>query len=253
MERQVSKAAVVGAGVIGAGWVARLIENGVAVSVYDPAPGAGDKIAAVLENADRAYAKLSMAPRGQPGAWAMAGSVAEAVADAELIVEAVPERLDLKRAGLFGDRGGESRRPDRLFDLRLQADGPAGRDGDARAPGGRAPVQPGLSVAAGGGRGRRGDGPRRGRARDGDLPRPRHASAACAPRDRRLPGDRFLEAVWREALWLVKDDIATTAEIDDAIRYGFVCDGLRWGCSRPIGLRAARRGCAISSRNSGRR
>ena len=37
--------------------------------------------------------------------------------------------------------------------------------------------------------------------------------------------DRFLEAVWREALWLVQDDIATTEEIDDAIRFGF---GLRW-------------------------
>ena len=37
--------------------------------------------------------------------------------------------------------------------------------------------------------------------------------------------DRFLEAVWREALWLIKDDIATTSEIDNAIRYGF---GLRW-------------------------
>ena len=38
--------------------------------------------------------------------------------------------------------------------------------------------------------------------------------------------DRFLEAVWREALWLIKDGIATTEEIDNAIRYGF---GLRWG------------------------
>ncbi len=38
--------------------------------------------------------------------------------------------------------------------------------------------------------------------------------------------DRFLEAVWREALWLVKDGIATTEDIDDAIRFGF---GLRWG------------------------
>jgi carnitine 3-dehydrogenase len=37
--------------------------------------------------------------------------------------------------------------------------------------------------------------------------------------------DRFLEAVWREALWLVRDGIATTEEIDDAIRFGF---GLRW-------------------------
>src|SRR3546814_10141716 len=30
--------------------------------------------------------------------------------------------------------------------------------------------------------------------------------------------DRLLEAVWRECLWLVNDGIATTAEIDDAIR-----------------------------------
>ena len=37
--------------------------------------------------------------------------------------------------------------------------------------------------------------------------------------------DRFLEAVWREGLWLVNDNVATTEEIDDAIRYGF---GLRW-------------------------
>jgi carnitine 3-dehydrogenase len=37
--------------------------------------------------------------------------------------------------------------------------------------------------------------------------------------------DRFLEAVWREALWLVRDGIATTEEIDNAIRYGF---GIRW-------------------------
>ena len=37
--------------------------------------------------------------------------------------------------------------------------------------------------------------------------------------------DRLLEAVWREALWLVNDGVATTEEIDDAIRYGF---GLRW-------------------------
>jgi carnitine 3-dehydrogenase len=37
--------------------------------------------------------------------------------------------------------------------------------------------------------------------------------------------DRLLEAVWREALWLIRDGIATTEEIDDAIRFGF---GLRW-------------------------
>ena len=37
--------------------------------------------------------------------------------------------------------------------------------------------------------------------------------------------DRLLEALWREALWLVHDDVATVDEVDDAIRYGA---GLRW-------------------------
>jgi carnitine 3-dehydrogenase len=37
--------------------------------------------------------------------------------------------------------------------------------------------------------------------------------------------DRLLEALWREALWLVHDDVATVEEVDDAIRYGA---GLRW-------------------------
>jgi carnitine 3-dehydrogenase len=37
--------------------------------------------------------------------------------------------------------------------------------------------------------------------------------------------DRLLEALWREALWLVKDGVATVEEVDDAIRYGA---GLRW-------------------------
>ena len=37
--------------------------------------------------------------------------------------------------------------------------------------------------------------------------------------------DRMLEALWREALWLVNDGIASVAEVDDAIRLGA---GLRW-------------------------
>jgi carnitine 3-dehydrogenase len=37
--------------------------------------------------------------------------------------------------------------------------------------------------------------------------------------------DRLLESLWREALWLVHDGVATVEEVDDAIRYGA---GLRW-------------------------
>lgn len=37
-------------------------------------------------------------------------------------------------------------------------------------------------------------------------------------------GNRLHEVIWRETLWMVKDGIATTAQIDEAILYGF---GLR--------------------------
>ena len=38
-------------------------------------------------------------------------------------------------------------------------------------------------------------------------------------------GDRLLESLWREALWLIKDDICDVETLDDVIRYSF---GLRW-------------------------
>ena len=64
--------------------------------------------------------------------------------------------------------------------------------------------------------------------------------------------DRLLEAVWREALWLVNDGVATTEEIDDAIRYGFGLRWARWACSRPTGSPGGWAACAISSPSSAR-
>ena len=60
-------------------------------------------------------------------------------------------------------------------------------------------------------------------------------------------GDRLLEAVWREALWLIKDGICTVEELDDVMRYSAsACAGRRWACSRPIASPAARPACATS-------
>ena len=64
MTSPIRKAAIVGGGVIGGGWAARLIQNGIDVAVSDPDPEAERKIGEVIALADRAWARLTMAPPG---------------------------------------------------------------------------------------------------------------------------------------------------------------------------------------------
>jgi len=54
--------AVVGCGVIGAGWAARLRLRGVDVRAYDPAPVAERVLAEVYDNALRAWRLLDLEP-----------------------------------------------------------------------------------------------------------------------------------------------------------------------------------------------
>jgi glycine/D-amino acid oxidase-like deaminating enzyme len=47
----IARAACIGGGVIGAGWIARLVLNGIDVAIFDPDPEAARKVEVVLENA----------------------------------------------------------------------------------------------------------------------------------------------------------------------------------------------------------
>ena len=55
--------ALIGGGVIGGGWAGRLVENGLDVVVYDPHPEAPRRVEEMLANAERAWARLTLAPR----------------------------------------------------------------------------------------------------------------------------------------------------------------------------------------------
>ena len=223
---QIRKAAVVGGGVIGAGWLARFLENGIDVSVYDPAPDAREKIDAVLENAENVNAKLTMAPRPTKGSFAFSKTVAEAVAEAELIAEAVPEDLAIKRAvyaeieistgsdaiiasstsGILpSDLQSEMANPERL--LVAHPFNPVYLLPLVELVGGK---QTDIAVVE------------RAKAIYDELGMfPLHIRKEIDA----FVADRLMESVWRESLWLVKDGIVTTEELDDAIRFGF---GLRW-------------------------
>src|SRR5882724_6532001 len=96
----ISKAACIGGGVIGGGWIARFLLAGIDVRVFDPHPESQRIVGEVLANAEKAYAMLTGAPLPARGKLTFTATIEEAVDDADWIQESVPERLDLKRGVL---------------------------------------------------------------------------------------------------------------------------------------------------------
>lgn len=94
---KINKAACIGGGVIGGGWIARFLLAGIDVDVYDPHPEATRIVGEVLANAEKAYAILTGAPLPPRGKLTFRDTLEAAVTGADWIQESVPERLDLKR------------------------------------------------------------------------------------------------------------------------------------------------------------
>ena len=221
------KAAIVGGGVIGGGWAARFLLNGWNVSVFDPDPQAERKISEVLSNARAALPALSDVPMCAEGRLTFAQTITEAVEGAHYIQESVSERLDLKhrvfaqiqQSAEMGTPIGSSTSGFKPSELQQGAANPSVIF--VAHPFNPVYLLPLAEVVPSA----KSDGAVIEAAKEilreiGMFPL--HVRKEI---DAHI-ADRFLEAVWREALWLVKDGVATTEEIDEAIRMGF---GLRWG------------------------
>ena len=218
--------AALGTGVIGSGWVARALAHGLDVIAWDPAPGAE---AALRERTAKAWGALTaqgLAPGASQDRMRFVATVEECVAQADFIQESAPERQDLKLA--LHAQITAAARPNVLIGSSTSGLLPTDFYAHARHPercvvghpfnpvyllplvevvGGvnTAPeaVQAAMQVYRSLGM------------------RPLHVR-------KEVPGfiaDRLLEAMWRESLHLVNDGVATTGEIDDAIRFGA---GMRW-------------------------
>jgi carnitine 3-dehydrogenase len=221
-----SRVGLVGGGVIGAGWAARFLVNGCDVSLFDPDPEIARKLETVIGNARRAQAKLFPGVSASEGRLTIAASIEQAVAGADFVQESLPEREDLKQSVMAAvDR---ATRPEvviasstsGLLPTRLQAKMANPERFVVGHPFNPVYLLPLVEVCGGE------------KTSDATKQAAMELYAAIGMRPlhvrKEIDGfiaDRLLEALWREALWLVKDGVATTEEIDDAIRFGA---GLRW-------------------------
>lgn len=218
--------AALGSGVIGSGWIARALAHGLDVVAWDPAPGAEAALRQRVANAWPALQKAGLVPGASQERLKFVDTIEECVRDADFIQESAPERLDLKCE--LHARISAAAKPNALIGSSTSGLLPSEFYADATHPercvvghpfnpvyllplvevvGGEktdpAAIQAAIAVY-----------------RSLSM-RPLHVR-------KEVPGfiaDRLLEALWREALHLVNDGVASTGEIDDAIRFGA---GLRW-------------------------
>ncbi|MGH2916193.1 MAG: carnitine 3-dehydrogenase, partial [Solirubrobacteraceae bacterium] len=217
---------LLGAGVIGGGWAARFVLAGCDVRLFDPSPAAAEAVLATLARARRAWRRLTLASLPQEGTLTLVDTVLDAVSGADLVQESAPEREQLKRELLA--EASAAAPEDAIIATSTSGLLPTRLAAEIRGPERFLVAHPfnpvyllPLVELCGGER---------------TVPETVARAAACYRAVAMHPlivrqeidgfiADRLLEALWREALWLVADDVATMEEIDDAIRFGA---GLRW-------------------------
>ena len=217
---------MIGAGVIGAGWAARALANGLDVIAWDVAPDWEAKLRSAVDNAWPALTRLGIEEGASTARLHCADALESACDAADFVQESVPERLDLKRALIA--RIDSVTAPDVLIASSTSGLKPSGLQADCRHPERIVvghPFNPvyllPLVEVLGGER----------TARSCvDRAMAFYADLGMRPLRVRNEIDGFLsdrlqEALWREALHLVNDDVATTEELDAAITLG---PGLRW-------------------------
>lgn len=224
--RQVRTLGLLGTGVIGGGWAARALHFGIDVIAADVKPEMEEWLRGAVANAEGALARLTCAPLPTKGRLTFTTDLHAMARQADFIQENVPEQLELKQrvladvsrytpadvviasstSGLMpSDLQREMLAPERL--LVAHPFNPVYLLPLVELVGGRATSELALDAAAG---------------------FYRYIGMHPLRVRREVPGhltDRLQEALWREILHLVNDDVATTGELDASIVYG---PGLRW-------------------------
>ena len=224
--RKVKTLGLLGTGVIGGGWAARALHFGIDVIAVDSNPKMEQWIRDAVANAEPALSRLTIAPLPAKGKLSFTTDAAAMARQADIIQENIPEQLELKQRVLA--EVSRTAPADVIIASSTSGLTPTDLQRDMVAPERFLVAHPfnpvyllPLVELVGGAR--------------------TSAAAIEAAREfytfigmhalhvrREVPGhltDRLQEAIWREILHMVNEDVATTGELDDSIIYG---PGLRW-------------------------
>jgi 5-formyl-3-hydroxy-2-methylpyridine 4-carboxylic acid 5-dehydrogenase len=91
------RAAVVGLGTMGPGMAATLVRGGIDVRCHDASPDQLKRAAADVETALRVLERIGGPAAPKPGVLRFEADLAAAVREADLVIEAVPERVEVKQ------------------------------------------------------------------------------------------------------------------------------------------------------------
>lgn len=223
---------VVGTGVIGNGWIARFLANGFDVIAYDPAEGAQERTKKAIAQAWPSLENLGLADGAEQGRVTFKETIEEAVHEADWIQENVPEREELKKSVLAEiDRYAK---PEAIIGSSTSGIVPSilqeGLEHPQRLivahPFNPVYILPLVELVGG----------KQTDAANVERARYFFEEVGMKPLviQKEIEGhlaDRLMEALWREALHMVNDGVATTEEVDAAIVYGA---GLRWAQMGPF-------------------
>ncbi len=225
------RVAIVGAGLIGASWTALFLARGYAVTATDPAPGAEERLRAFVRAAWPALLRLGAAPGADPERLTFAPALEEAIDSADFVQESARED-ERTKIDLFRKIDAVAPREviiasssSALLMSRIQARCRHPERTVLGHPFNPPHLVPLVEVVGGA----------------GTDPRAVEATVAFYNRlgkravrlNREIVGhiaNRLAAALWREAIHLVAEGVASVEDVDAAVAYG---PGLRWAIMGP--------------------
>lgn len=230
--QDVGTVGVVGGGVIGSGWVLHYLRMGHDVRAYDPVPEARQRIPDVAAAMWPLMKELGLRQGASLDRLQVLSTLEDAVADADVVQEAVPEVAELKRK-VFSEMDA-SAPPDAVLLTSTSGISMTTIQSDCTRPERTAvghPFNPPYLVPLV-------------EILGGDRTAPETVAWASdfyrlnakdpIVLEREIPAfiaSRLQEAMWREALHMIAAGEATVEQIDTSIRQG---PGLRWAVTGPM-------------------